>query len=738
VGQERGGEHGGATSAAAAALAADLIARGQTARAALVYAERGDHAQASRLLEEACDFAGAAREALAAGDARRAVQLGAIGGDEAICLKGIAALAAAEDRGPARRAAGDLSARGLSGYAGALLAAIGEYGEAAEAFSAAGDARRAVVCFDRAGRPADGARALEAALRRRPDDEDARLDLGRLLARHGRSEAAVRALQKLAPEGRARRQGLPLLARCLAELGLEDAAKSAREEMAALGIKEGDPQLEMDAAAEALLGPAIGGAGTGAGTGTRAATGAATGAATATDTGAATAAATATGTEAAAAARARAAADPQAGVLLFGRYESVREVASTPHARVVEAIDRVTSDRVAVKIFAGSGGDAGRDAILRFEREARALAQLRHPNVVPLHAYLPEGPAMALAWMAGGSLADRLRAEPVAPARAVEIASSVLSALGEAHRLGILHRDVKPTNVLFDAVGTAYLSDFGAAHLGDLSSTATAGAIGTFAYMSPEQRIGRPASMASDLYGVGAVLYELLTGEPAEAASGGLLDRPPSARNPELTGAHDAALARLLDEDPAARPADAFEARRALRAIPWPERAPAWTSSPARAPSERPPQSSRSRLAPPESPADGRDAARRRHDAWVHRDVIVLPLDERSLAVARAFARAGHAALPTVLRADAAEQQIWVAAPLGRSLLDEPRPLSPGQIARLREAVAALHAADGAHGCIDREHLYWHDGEVALAYPRLDPPPNALELDREALAKLEG
>jgi serine/threonine-protein kinase len=698
VGQERGGEHGGAIDAAAAALAADLIARGQTARAALLYAERGDHAQASRLLEEACDFVGAAREALAAGDARRAVQLGALGGDEAICLKAIAALAAAEDRGPARRAAGDLSARGLSGYAGALLAAIGEHAEAAEAFAAAGDARRAAVSFDRAGRPADGARALEGALRRRPDDEDARLHLGRLLARHGRTEAAVRALQKLAPEGLARRQGLPLLARCLAELGLEDAAKSAREEMAALGIKEGDPELEMEAAAEARI------------------AGAATGAA----------------------ARAPAAADPQAGVLLFGRYESVREVASTPHARVVEAIDRVTSDRVAIKIFAGSGGDAGRDALLRFEREARALAQLRHPNVVPLHAYLPEGPAMALAWMAGGSLADRLREPPVAPARAVEIASSVLSALGEAHRLGILHRDVKPTNVLFDAVGTAYLSDFGAAHLGDLSSTATAGAIGTFSYMSPEQRIGRPASMASDLYGVGAVLYELLTGEQASPASGGLLDLPPSARNPELTGAHDAALARLLDEDPAARPADAFEARRALGAIPWPSRPPAWTSAPARAPSDRPPKSLRSRLAPPESTADGRDAARRRHDTWVHRDVIVLPLDERSLALARAFARAGHAALPTVLRADAAEQQIWVAAPLGRSLLDEPRPLSPGQLARLREAVAALHAADGAHGHIDREHLYWLDGEVALAYPRVDPPPNALELDREALAKLDG
>ncbi len=100
----------------------------------------------------------------------------------------------------------------------------------------------------------------------------------------------------------------------------------------------------------------------------------------------------------------------------------------------------------------------------------------------------------------------------MAPARAVEIVCALLAALGEAHRLGILHRDVKPSNVLFDEVGAARLSDFGAAHLGDLSSTATAGAIGTFAYMSPEQRLGRPASIASDLYGVGVLLAELLTG----------------------------------------------------------------------------------------------------------------------------------------------------------------------------------------------------------------------------------
>ncbi len=88
----------------------------------------------------------------------------------------------------------------------------------------------------------------------------------------------------------------------------------------------------------------------------------------------------------------------------------MREVAATPHARVLEAVDRVTGDRVAVKLLAGLGEQEGRDALFRFEREARALAQLRHPNVVPLRAYHAEGPAIVLAWMPGGTLADRLRA----------------------------------------------------------------------------------------------------------------------------------------------------------------------------------------------------------------------------------------------------------------------------------------------------------------------------------------
>ncbi len=455
-----------------------------------------EHARASIEREQACDFSGAAREALLAGDPRRAAHMAALGGDRALVAQAIDAVATQLPADDGLRAARALAARGFGRDAGALFARLDAHGEAGEAFAAAGEAVDAARELSLAGRPADAARALEAALRVRPGDAAARIALGVLLARHGRTEAAVKTLQALDPAAPERAAALPVLRRCLTDLGLEEAARTLADEMKRLGVADAPP-------------PSSGGPPRAAGRGERSI-------------------------------------DGGAGPLVLGRYEVAREIAVTPHARVLEAKDRVTGEQVAVKLLAAVAGDEGRDALFRFEREARALAELRHPNVVPLRAYHPEGPAIVLAWMPGGTLAERLRAGAVAPARAVEIASAVLSALGEAHRLGILHRDVKPSNVLFDDSGAARLSDFGAAHLGDLSSTATAGAIGTFAYMSPEQRRGHPAGIASDVYGAGVLLAELLTGvAPGPVSPGGGqgaghgLDPLPSACHPDLGEVHD-------------------------------------------------------------------------------------------------------------------------------------------------------------------------------------------------------
>jgi tetratricopeptide (TPR) repeat protein len=672
-------------------------------------AGRAESARLSRQLEEACDFVGAARHALAAGDARRAAHLAVLGGDDALCQQAMDTLVANASREQTLAAAVDLVARGFHKQAGALFERAGAHLDAAAAFAAGSDAVRASRCFARGGRPVDGARALEVAIRRTPERGDQRLALGRLLARHGKLEAAARALQQIDPHAPERAASLVDLFRCLEGLGLHEAAREVREELRARGSAEGGTRASDDGALEGAERPA-----------------------------------SPHGVEEAPASAAPpAAAAPAGGPLLFGRYEIVREVAATPNARLVEATDKLNGERVAVKIFATAADGAGRDAWIRFEREARALALLRHPNVLPLRAYLPESGAMVLAWMAGGSLADKLASEPIAPARAVEITSAVLSALGEAHRLGILHRDVKPSNILFDEAGSTYLADFGAAHLGDLSSTATAGAIGTFAYMSPEQRLGRSATLASDLYGVGAVLAEMLTGSPPATASDEPLAHLPSTCHPDVKPVHDALVLHLVATDPVRRPADAFEARRGLLAIPWPSRLLARAEARPRIPSVRPVAVATERFArlprPPATlpPGLAEAGAELGQDTWLGRDVVVLPLDEAELARARAFARAGHPVLPAVLRADLTARQIWVAPALGEPLRRAARPLTRGQQKRLRDAIAALHAVGGAHGRIDADHIHVVAGDVTLAYPFGRAPDGAEAADLAALAALE-
>lgn len=631
-----------------------------------------------RVLEEACDFRGAAKAALREGDARNAVRLSALADDRGTLTEAIDELCEAATNDELVNAAEDLLQRGFGLPAAELFEAAKLSERAAMAFESGGDAERAAAAFERAGKPADGAKALERKLREDPGNESARLALARLLARHGRSEAAVKTIQAMRAGTKERRLALPLLARSLRSLGLAEAALEVDREMEALGIPVGD----------------------------------------------------AVGTDASAALG-----EEAKGAIFFGRYEMVREVAKTPNARVVEATDRVDGRHVAIKMLETSSSEgAGRDAFLRFEREARALSQLRHPSVVPLLGYFEEGPAMVLEWMTGGSLADLLKRETLAPARAAEVATAVLGALGEAHRLGILHRDVKPANVLFDGIGAPRLSDFGAAHLGDLSATATAAAIGTLVYMSPEQRVGRPATVASDIYAVGAILFEMITGDVAKPLTHGFEGDAPSHYHIDLGPEHDAVIAKLLAEDPAGRPHDAFEARKLIEGVKWSTRviehdAPASV----RTRSSRPAAPDDARVGPMRDVGDGRDAARLRFDRWFERDVVVVPIEE--LERARGFARAGHPSLPTVLRVSQEAGEIWLSRPLGRCLADGAT-LTPDLAKRLEQAVAVLREKGGAHGAIDREHTYVHDGEVYLAYPRRPPAPEGAAADARALADL--
>ena len=261
-----------------------------------------------------------------------------------------------------------------------------------------------------------------------------------------------------------------------------------------------------------------------------------------------------------------------------GRYRLDELQGHGPMSEVWRAHDSTLDRTVALKILSPTAD------LARFRREAQALAALAHENVMRVYDYGEDeaGPFMALEWLPGGTLEDRLGQGPLPADETYRVAEGVAAGLAHLHARGLVHRDLKPANVLFDEEGRPKLGDFGLARqtagAGTLTDAGTV--LGTAAFISPEQAAGEPAGAASDVYSFGVILFRMLTGALPFVADDALAlvdmhrHAPPpavEALQPDAPPALAALTAAALRKDPADRPADGEALLAALGAAPTAE-----------------------------------------------------------------------------------------------------------------------------------------------------------------------
>jgi serine/threonine-protein kinase len=263
-----------------------------------------------------------------------------------------------------------------------------------------------------------------------------------------------------------------------------------------------------------------------------------------------------------------------------GRYEVIGRAGSGGMAEVYRARDELLGREVALKVLS-ERFSRDKAFVERFRREAQAAANLSHPNIVSLYDYGSDDDTsfIVMEFIDGKALSDVISAEaPLMPERAADIASEVAAALQRAHSAGLVHRDIKPGNIMITSSGQTKVTDFGIARAlrrdGETTMTQTGMVIGTAAYLSPEQAQGNAVDARSDVYSLGCVLYEMITGRPPFTGDTPLsiaykhvresVDRP-SQHNPDVPRELDAIVLKALAKNPENRYDSATEMQQDLQ-----------------------------------------------------------------------------------------------------------------------------------------------------------------------------
>jgi serine/threonine protein kinase len=243
----------------------------------------------------------------------------------------------------------------------------------------------------------------------------------------------------------------------------------------------------------------------------------------------------------------------------LGKYEIRKELGRGAMGVVYEAFDPLIERVVALKTIRPDqlSGINAHEFLARFRREAQAAGRLTHPNIVAIYDFGEDAGVwyIAMELVKGRELKEYFDAnERFTTADTVRILAQVLTALGYSHKMGVVHRDIKPSNIFIVADGTAKVADFGIAHVESSELTQAGTVLGTPAYMSPEQILGLPVDGRSDLFSVGVILYQFLTGERPFSGNATITMRkvleedplPPSRFNVQVPGAMDAVVRRAL------------------------------------------------------------------------------------------------------------------------------------------------------------------------------------------------